>query len=129
MSAFIGNLDTRLIKDDKDGLVQLLAPFSFQSDRLKRTFTAPVGFQTDYCSVPRVPLAYDMLGNRARMSGTIHDWLYSSHETTREEADQVLHEMLLIDGVSECEAGQFYLAVRMFGASHWGPDPVPAKAA
>lgn len=126
MSAFIGNLDTRIIKDDKAGLFQLLAPFSFQSDRLGRTFTAPAGFQTDFCSVPRVPLAYDMLGNRARMSGAIHDWLYSSHVTTREEADQVLHEMLLLDGVSECEAGQFYLAVRMFGASHWGPDPVKA---
>lgn len=126
MSDFIGNLDTRLIKDDKAGLFQLLAPFSFRSERLGLTFTAPAGFTTDFCSVPRVPLAYDMLGNRARKSGTIHDWLYSAHVVTREEADQVLHEMLVLDGVSECEAEQFYLAVRMFGASHWYPEPSPA---
>lgn len=123
---FVGQLETRLLRDDRAGLFQLLAPFSFQSDRLGRIVTAPAGFQTDFCSVPRVPLAYDMLGNRARMAGTIHDWLYSSHEVTREQADELLRDMLVIDGVSPCEAEQFYLAVRMFGASHWEPTTTPA---
>lgn len=121
MSAFVGELDTRLVEDTKDGLWELLQPFSFQSDLLGQTITAPVGFQTDFCSVPRVPLAYDMLGNRARKSGTIHDWLYTSKHTTREQADKVLREMLVLNGVDECEALQFFLAVRMFGAAHWDP--------
>ena len=126
MSGFIGGLHARLIRDDRDGLWELLEPLSFQSDLLGRTITAPKGHRTDFCSVPRVPLAYDMLGNRARMAGTIHDFLYVSHETTREQADEVLREMLVLDGVSECEAQQFYLAVRMFGAEHWNPEPETA---
>jgi len=69
-------------------------------------------------------LAYDMLGNRARKAGTIHDRLYVTHELPREMADQVLREMLQQDGVGKCEAEAFYLAVRSFGGSHWGPDPV-----
>lgn len=122
MSAFVGELHARLIQDDEDGIWELLAPLSFQSDLLGRTITAPVGHQTDFCSVPRVPLAYEMLGNRARKSGTIHDWLYSSHEVSRLQADQVLREMLQLNGVSAAEAQAFYIAVRLGGSAHWGPD-------
>lgn len=127
MAGFIGDLDTRLISDDESGVFQLLSTFSFKSDVAGITIVVPIGFQTDFCSVPRVPLAYDMLGNRARKSGTVHDYLYSSHIVTREVADRVLREMLQLDGVDECEAQMFYLAVRAGGGSHWGPDP--AKAA
>lgn len=122
MSAFLGPLDTRLIKDNESGVFRLLAPFSYQSDVAGQTFTAPVGFETDYCSVPRVPGVYDMLGNRARQAGTIHDWLYSSHVVPRQMADEVLREMLLLEGVCHFEAMEFYLAVRAGGGSHWGPD-------
>lgn len=127
MSEFIGRINAVLVSDDQDGLWRLLEPLSFHSDLMGRTFTAPAGFETDFCSVPRVPLAYTMLGNRARKSGAIHDWLYTVHEVTREQADQVLREMLVLNGVSACEADQFYLAVRLFGASHWdAPATSPA---
>lgn len=124
MSAFIGDLIVKLVADDESGLWELVQPFGYQSDVAKCTITAPIGHQTDFCSVPRVPLAYDMLGNRARKSGTIHDRLYVTHDLPREMADQVLREMLLLDGVGQVEAEEFYLAVRGFGGSHWGVDPV-----
>jgi len=123
---FIGNLIAKLVQDDESGLWELIEPLSFESTVAGVTITAPAGHQTDFCSVPRVPLAYDMLGNRARKSGTIHDRLYVTHELPREMADQVLREMLQQDGVGKCEAEAFYLAVRSFGGSHWGPDPVAA---
>lgn len=123
MSAFVGSLDTRLIKDDEPGVFELLAPFAYQSDVAGITITAPAGFRTDFCSVPRVPIAYDMLGNRARQAGTIHDWLYTCHAVPRQMADEVLREMLLLEGVGHFEAMEFYLGVRAGGGSHWGPDP------
>lgn len=122
---FIGDLSVKLITDDQSGLWELLEPLGFQSAVTGVTITAPVGHRTDFCSVPRVPLAYDMLGNRARKAGALHDRLYVTHELPREMADRVLREMLLQDGVGEYEAEAFYLAVRNFGGSHWGPDPVP----
>jgi hypothetical protein len=131
MSGFLGELHVKLIKDDRDGEWELLAPLSFRSDLVGRTITAPAGHRTDFCSVPRVPLAYEMLGNRARMSGTIHDWLYTSHELTREQADEVLREMLVLNGIGKCEAEEFHLAVRTFGGTHWEPKPAanqPAEA-
>lgn len=121
MSKFIGELDTRLMVDDESGVFKLLARFGYQSDVAGKTFWAEVGFETDFCSVPRVPIAYEMLGNRARKAGTIHDHLYSSHEVSRQLADEVLREMLILEGVCHIEAMEFYLAVRQFGGSHWGP--------
>lgn len=126
MSAFVGDLMVKLVQDDESGIWELLAPFSFQSSTTGTTITAPQGFRTDFCSVPRVPLAYDMLGNRARMSGTIHDYLYTTHEFPREVADQVLREMLTVNDVGDFEAEIFYQAVRAYGGSHWGPTPTGA---
>lgn len=125
MSApWVGRLAAALIEDDESGVWELLEPLGFVSTVAGRTITAPVGHRTDFCSVPRVPLAYDMLGNRARRAGTLHDLLYVTHELSREVADKVLYEMLLVDGVGVFEAHEFLLAVRAFGGSHWGPDPV-----
>ena len=124
MSAFIGDLIVKLVEDDESGLWELVNPFGFQSDVAKITIVAPAGHRTDFCSVPRVPLAYEMLGNRARKAGTIHDCLYVTHQVPREVADSILREMLLLDGVGHFEAESFYLAVRAGGGSHWGPDPV-----
>ncbi len=119
MPAFQGDLVVRLVNDDAQGLWELVEPLSFHSDLLGRTITAPAGHRTDFCSVPRVPFVYDILGDRARKSGTIHDWLYTSHETDRQTADMILREMLLVDGIGPKEAEMFYLAVRAGGASHW----------
>lgn len=127
MSGFIGDLIVKLVSDDQSGLWELQVPFSFQSDVAGKTIVCPSGHRTDFCSVPRVPFAYDMLGNRAHKAGTVHDRLYITHELPREMADKVLKEMLLKDGVGEFEAQEFYLAVRIGGGSHWGPDPVVRK--
>lgn len=123
---FIGDLVVKLIEDNQSGLWELQAPLAFYSAVLDRTFTAPVGFRTDFCSVPRVPVAFALLGDRARRAGTLHDLAYTTHEVDRESADKLLREMLLLDGVDEYEAQVFYLAVRLGGGSHWGPDPIPA---
>jgi hypothetical protein len=119
MSAFVGELEVRLIQDTAGGLWQLLRELSFQSDVTKTLITVLPGFRTDFCSVPRIPFVYDLLGDRARKSGTIHDYLYTAKPFSREICDKVLKEMLLVDGVDELEAEEFFLAVRAGGASHW----------
>jgi len=128
MAGFIGNLVVKLIADDESGLWEGVERFGFQSDVAKMTIWAEIGARSDFCSVPRVPIAYELLGNRARKSGYIHDEIYRSHIVPREMADKVLHEMLLLDGVGPFEAMEFYLAVRQFGGSHWGGDPVSFAA-
>jgi hypothetical protein len=120
VSKFVGDLVVKLVKDDASGLWELTQPLVYQSDLLGKSVTVPAGFKTDFCSVPRIPFAFDLLGNRARMSGCVHDFLYTApHLTDRKTADCVLKEMLQIDGVNDLEAEMFYLAVRVGAASHW----------
>ena len=126
MSRWVGRLAVALVQDDESGVWQHLEPLGFDSAIAGRVITVPVGDTTDFCSVPRVPLVYEMLGNRARRAGAVHDRLYKTHELTREMSDEVLREMLVQDDVDACEAQAFFLAVRMFGGSHWGPDPISA---
>lgn len=109
----------RLVSDQKVGVWQLLAPFSFASDLTGKTYTAPIGFKSDGMSVPRLVGFYDELGNRGRMAGVIHDALYQFHLETREICDQILREMLLIDGFTDIQAQECYLAVRAAGGSHY----------
>lgn len=118
VSGFLGQFIVKLLKDDESGLWEHQEPFGFR-DSTGVEYWAPKGHTTDFCSVPRVPLAYEMLGNRARMSGSIHDYLYGTGVVPREKADELLREMLVLDGVSQCEAEQFYFAVRLFGAAHY----------
>jgi hypothetical protein len=116
VSKFIGDLVVKVITDDAAGLFELVQPLQFQSDIAGRTFTAPVGLRTDFCSTPVVAgFKFD----RYRRAGTIHDKIYGSHEVERDIADQVLREMLLIEGAPEAEADAFFEAVRLFGGSHW----------
>jgi len=78
-------------------------------------YTVPAGFRTDFCSVPRIPFAYDWLGNRAQRAGTVHDWLYATRRLPRAEADRLLRKMVRADGVGPLGAFLMYAAVRLFG--------------
>jgi len=120
MNQFIGPLDVRLVQDDKVGRWELLTPFAYSSVTMGVLVTAPVGFVTDFCSVPRLPLVYYLLGNTARRAGVIHDYIYQTKLVPREFGDKLLLEMVRICGLSEFEAQQFYLAVRAVGRSHYG---------
>ena len=43
----------------------------------ERTIRVPSGFETDLASVPRLPIVYDLWGNRAHREAVLHDYLYS----------------------------------------------------
>ena len=60
----------------KDGrrIWQLMEPFVVDIDGT--VITVPVGFQTDYASVPRLPVTYALFGDAAHDAATIHDYGY-----------------------------------------------------
>lgn len=115
--AFLGNLDMRLLTDVFDAIWQHLSRFGYR-DKDGNEYWCEIGDTTNFCSVPDVPGVYEVLGNRARKSGAIHDKLYTGL-VPREKADELLREMLVLNGMSKCEAEEFYLAVRAFGGPHY----------
>lgn len=74
-----------------DGRWVLRRPLAYRSFLLGLV-TVPAGFDTDFASVPRVPVVFWLTGDTAKEAAVVHDWLYRTQKVTRKMADQVLAE-------------------------------------
>jgi hypothetical protein len=79
----------------------------------------PIGFQTDFASIPRpfwiILPKWGRYGNAA----VIHDWLYWSQERPRPAADAILLEAMTVLAVGTVTRVAIYWAVRCFGGLAW----------
>ncbi len=92
--------------------------FRYQSD-LTGLLTVPVGFYTDFASVPRLGIIYALLGDRAHEPAVVHDWLYYAAITTRKTADAVLMEAMKVLGLPFWQRIPIYWGVRLGGWKAW----------
>jgi hypothetical protein len=127
MSAFLTSLEVELISDATNsgrGTWRLTAPLVYDSDVAGRVFVVPVGFETDFASVPRVALAFALCGDSAHAASAVHDYLYTFHPVTRDVADAVLREAAIASGVPAWRAALLWAGVRVGGGgSHWKGAP------
>lgn len=120
MSAFITRLQVQPATGKDDGQWQLVADLVYQSDVAKQTFTVPKGFVTNFASVPRIPIVYELAGDTSSEAATVHDFLYSTHPVSRAVADAVLREASAVTDVPGWRRQLMWAGVRVFGWSHWG---------
>ncbi len=124
MSQFTGPL--RLEHLDADWrLWRLLEPLRYEVGHLGsgQVVEVPAGFVTDGASVPRVLWGWLPAWGRWSRAATLHDYGYGLiHEgaphplmVTRQEADRVFYEAMLVSGVNRPTALVMWLAVRFFG--------------
>lgn len=59
-------------------------------------------------------------GGEDTLAGLVHDALYRSRLLSQKEADKIFHALLIQEGVAPIKAKVMYLAVRKFGAQHYG---------
>lgn len=98
---------------------ELLDPLYFESDQFG-DLVVPATFRTNYASVPRVPLVFMLVGDRFHKEAALHDWLYTVHSLSREQADAVFLEALLLNPMVLPElAYSVHRGVRWFGKSSW----------
>lgn len=69
---------------------ELLEPLVYDAGRFG-VITAPAGFVCDFCSVPRVPLAFWICGDLGHGAGIIHDYIYRVGDVPRGRGSGVLH--------------------------------------
>jgi len=115
MSKFLTDLDARL-KDD-DAVWVLDSPLIYESDLLGLV-EVPAGFETDFASVPRVPVAYWFFGDRAHRESVIHDYLYridSVPQATLSQANDVFFEAMACRGKSCFVRWPMFLGVCLGG--------------
>ena len=101
---------------------ELVYPLVFESESLKRVIEVPVGFFTNFASVPRLPFAYLFFAGVADEAATIHDYAYSGAlRITRKQADTLFHEAMKASGTSAWRRYPMTWAVRLFGGTHYTP--------
>jgi hypothetical protein len=98
---------------------QLVSPLIFRESDDAAPLEVPAGTLTDFASVPRLPLAFLLAGDKAHAAAVLHDWLYTVKKTTRAEADRLFALAIRAEGHSGALARLMHLAVRAGGARSW----------
>ncbi len=83
------------------------------------TIMVPVGFTTDFASIPRIFWIVLPKWGKYGNAAVIHDYLYYDQKLTRKEADDVLLEAMGVLEVPQWQRCSIYRAVRWFGSLAW----------
>lgn len=117
-SRFTTGIDVAGIKnDDGDLIARVRSPLKVDSRR-GLIVTVPVGFVTDYASVPR-PLWWLFPPALGRGASTVHDYLYRTGIVIRREADAIFYDLLRAEGVQQWRAWSMWAGVRAGGWKTW----------
>jgi hypothetical protein len=81
--------------------------------------TAPVGFLTDFASIPRVFWSFLPPDGDYTYAAVIHDFLYWDQSQSREASDKILYVVMMEFKVAEATARIIYDAVRVGGRGPW----------
>lgn len=113
-------LDPLIVEEIHADRWRLVHELRYDSAILGARVIAPVGFVTDFSSVPRVPLAWWLAGDTGRKAGVIHDLLYCYRlPGQRALADRVFNEALTAEGLPAWRAALMYAGVRVGGWASW----------
>ncbi|MDD5006356.1 MAG: DUF1353 domain-containing protein [Candidatus Omnitrophica bacterium] len=75
MSKFLTELSANL-KSNSDTIWVIDKPLRYKSDLLGCIVDVQPGFNTDYASVPRIPIAFTLFASKTHREPVIHDYLY-----------------------------------------------------
>jgi hypothetical protein len=117
---FVTELEARLIYDDK--FWQICQPLVYYSFILGRYVEVPVGFQTDFASVPRVPILYYFWGNRCHREAVIHDYLFRKDvypKVSFDQANRVFLEAMEVRDKNLFIRKGMYLGVCLGSKGSW----------
>lgn len=95
----------------------------FQIDIDGRIVTVPKGFVTDLASTPKIvwSIGFPPFGYWTE-AAAMHDFLYTAPHVAgidRRAADRAFRQGCIACGTATWRAWIMWLAVRLFGASHW----------
>lgn len=113
---FHSPLTVRRLAGGSSVLIDALVYYSAVADR---TIVVPAGFETDFASVPRLPLAFWLFGGLADEAAVVHDFIYSRRMFPREKCDEVFSEAMKACGLAGWRRGPMWFGVRLFGGSHY----------
>jgi hypothetical protein len=108
--AILSELCTVTLVDERE---RLLKRFCVRLD--DERICVPEGFETDLASVPRLPIAYMILGGRGKRAAVVHDWLYATNYFPQRQCDDYFYWVLRETGVDWFSAKAFLAGLRIGG--------------
>lgn len=106
---------TKVREPDSNGRAnwELHEPLVFWSDKVGRV-EVPAGFVTDFASVPRLPLVYDLVGDCAHASAVVHDYLHRGFmsNVSHAAAAHVFKEAMKAEGTPAWRRWLMWMATR-----------------
>jgi len=78
-------------------------------------YTIPKGFVTDGGSIPKLFWSFLNPTGAGMSAYCVHDWLYTTHQVSRLEADTILKELLMKRNLGVFHSNCAFYAVRLFG--------------
>ena len=91
-------------------------------------YAVPRGFITDLASIPKALRWLIDVNGKHRRAAVLHDYLYCSQITTREEADALFLEAMGMIGVDTYQRNAMWSGVRAFGWRYWNKRTSPDDA-
>lgn len=111
--------DNPCLIPDINNTFKLCKPMKVIVDKDK--YTIPKSFKTDLASIPRVLWSiYSPLDSKTIIPAILHDYLYQCpHKLSRKKIDSIFYSSLIDNMVNPIVAYQYWMAVRLGGASHF----------
>lgn len=119
MSLFSNPLIVSPLKNGKDWVVRQEFVYEVGEAGSNEKVIVPVGFITDFTSVPRIFWwAVNKWGKHGN-AAVVHDYLYQSQTCSRKKSDKIFLEAMLFSDVNIVLAYLMYWSVRLFGWKTW----------
>lgn len=96
---------------------RLVRPFRVRA--LGKIYEVPIGFETDFASVPRIFWRIIPPWGCWSPAAVVHDYLYAHNGCSRKKADQIFLDIMIQLEVPKWPRTLMYWAVRLFGWRPW----------
>ena len=120
MSSFTSPLIVSPMADGRKWRLERPFTFHIGSQYSLNYIQVPKHFVTDFASIPWFFWTFLPYWGKYGKAAVIHDYIYQTHCRTREEADDIFYEAMLVSGTKHWKAMVMYASVRMWGGLAWG---------
>ena len=103
-------------------------PLTYRIGVSSASVTVPVGFVTDFASIPQALQAIIRQNGLYILPAVVHDYLYWKQTCTREQADQIFLLAMLENKVADVHRVAIHAAVRAAGSFAWDDNARERKA-
>ncbi len=140
MSRFTEILTVSPLPDGRNWIIRCPFGYDVGEEDSDETIEVPVGFVTDFASVPRLLWIIIPRWGKYGNAAVIHDFCYWEQKYTRKRADEIFREAMGVLKVGQFHKAVLYWMVKLFGWIHWRRnrkdkardlqrilDPIPRK--